>query len=139
MARQDIAAMGQGSPLEAMLETAARRSPSAPAAQDAQYAPVEGPAETAFGALETIEARAGASRPEARKAAERVLAAGQAIEQPSGSEGNLDARTIAQEIRSVAEEIAGDFQASVEEAQGKSRIGREAEGESAPRSPGAAP
>jgi intracellular multiplication protein IcmO len=133
MAREDMAAAGLDSPLAAMIKTAAARSPPAHPSPSAQYAPVEGAAEATFAALEQIEARAGASRAEARKAAEMVFAAGQAVEWPLGSDPDPDPATIARAIKDVTEEI-GRERAGVSEPPVGDRIGREAEATAALRS-----
>ncbi len=105
VAREDIEALGPDSLLEAMLTTAASRPPQAPPAPAAKYEAIEGTAGAALAVLETIEASAGSSRTEAGRAAEMILAAGQAIERPSGYEQAPAREAIARDIESLSQEI----------------------------------
>jgi hypothetical protein len=143
MARDEIAALATPSPLEAMLTAAARRPPQAPLGPAPPSAPVGGPAEAARETLESIETSTGASRAGARAAAASLLAAGQAIEAPSGSGGAPQKRVrqieIVRQIEALSEDILADGahlsagDAPTADAQ------VEADDAAAPRSHGAAP
>ena len=138
MAREEVEAFAQTSPLETMLAAAARRPPQAPIAPSPTYVPVgEEIADTARETLEGVEMSMGASRAVARGAASSLLAAGQAIE-AAYELGGAPQDTV-REIEAILKDIRADSVCLSAKGAPTADAQVEADDAAAPRSHGAAP